>query len=114
MGEYKQQLLRLLIEHGWELEERVDGEEWWLEEAWKIRSTRQRWGYEIYLVFLVDPMDAGDKKRRVWAIAAFESLPVQRPLGGGIATMDMQKGRFDEKVRLLVGTIDAHRNAVGF
>ena len=38
MQEYKQQLLRLLVEHGWELVERVDGEKWWLEEAWKVRS----------------------------------------------------------------------------
>ena len=100
MKHYKELLLRTLVDCGWELLGRDDGSEWRLEESWKIRSVRQHWGQEIFVVFLVDPMyDRLEKHRAIWAIAAFTELPAQRPLHPGIATIDLQKGRFDDKLR---------------
>jgi hypothetical protein len=49
MKYYKQLLLQELRDDGWELLERNDDGEWWLEEAWKIRSVKQHWGYEVFI-----------------------------------------------------------------
>jgi hypothetical protein len=112
MKHYKELLLRALMDSGWELVERVEGEEWWLEEWWKIRSVKQHWGYELFIVFLTDPMYAGvEKHRNVWAIAAFTELPGRRPLDEGIATIALQKGKFDTNLGSLIGAIDQHRHS---
>jgi hypothetical protein len=108
---YKELLLRALIGSGWELVERGEGDEWWLEEWWKIRSVKQHWGYELFIVFLTDPLYTGvEKHRNVWAIAAFTGLPSLRPLEEGIATINLQKGRFDANLGSLIGAIDQHRD----
>lgn len=114
MKHYKQVLLQELQNDGWELLERNDDCEGWLEEAWKIRSIKQHWGYEVFILFLVDPQyDGPDKHRAVWSVAARTELPTQRPLDKGIATMDLQRGKFNERLRALVDAIGRHRTVVG-
>jgi hypothetical protein len=114
MKHYKQLLLQELRDDGWELLERNDDGEWWLEEAWKIRSIKQHWGYEVLILFLVDPQyDGSEKHRAVWAIEVRTELPTTRPLDKGIAAMDLQRGRFNEKLRALVDAVGRHRDAIG-
>lgn len=114
MKYYKQLFLQELRDDGWELRERNDDCEWWLEEVWKIRSIKQHWGYEVFILFLVDPQyDGADKQRAVWAVAARTELPTQRPSEGNIATADLQRGKFREQLRALVDAIGRHRNAIG-
>jgi hypothetical protein len=114
MKHYKELLLAELINSGWDLLERDDGTQWWLEESWRIRSIKQRWGFELLVLFLVDPMYEGSEKNPpVWAVSAFEQMPEQRPLDKGIAELPLQKGRFDAKLTTFVAAINAHRNAVG-
>ncbi|HKD26365.1 MAG TPA: hypothetical protein VKC66_10740 [Xanthobacteraceae bacterium] len=55
MKHYKKLLLAKLTDSGWELLERCDGMEWWLDESWRIRSVKQHWGFELLVLFLVDP-----------------------------------------------------------
>ena len=113
MKYYKQLLLQKLRDDGWELLERNDDCESWLEDAWKIRSIKQPWGYEVFILFLVDPQyDGADKHRAVWAVTARAELPTARPLDEGIATMDLQRGQFNEKLRALVDAIGRHRNSI--
>jgi hypothetical protein len=114
MKHYKELLLAKLINSDWKLLERDEDTQWWLEETWRIRSIKQRWGFELLVLFLVDPMHEGrGKSRPVWAVSAFEKMPEQRPVGEGIATLQLQKGRFDAKIATFVAAINAHRNAVG-
>lgn len=114
MKYYKQLLLQKLRDDGWELLERNDDCEWWLEEAWKIRSIKEHWGYEVFILFLVDPQyDGPSKHRAVWAVAARTEQPTERPLDDGVAAMDLQRGKFDEKLQALVDAIGRHRDAIG-
>src|SRR5262245_5133334 len=109
----KTQLRKYLADHGWEIVEVVDSDDWWADEYWKLQSRRNLWGYEIVLTFLVDPMwDAPRKKGRgVWAIAASDDIPPDRLTAErGIAKLCMVKGRFDEKLEAFVASLDAHRN----
>jgi hypothetical protein len=76
---FKQQLLDLLRDHGWELVSRDGDTDWWVEEHWLVRSVRENWGAELVLSFLVDPHYNGPKKSRaIWMIGATTEMPQDR------------------------------------
>jgi hypothetical protein len=54
-------------------------EEWWAAEIWIIESLWSPKGVQVYLTFLVDPMDGRDNE--VWAVCATAQRPVERPVG---------------------------------
>lgn len=113
MHAYKSQLLKALSEHGWEVVEFIAGEEWWVDEYWKVQSRHSCWGLEIVLVFLIDPLWDIPRKsgQGVWAISAHEIVPTDRLVAGeGFAELCRVKGRYDENVHTFVTAIDAFRN----
>ena len=113
MQAYKTQLRRALSEHGWEVVEVSDSDEWWADEFWKVQSRRNLWGYELVLTFLVHPAwDAPRKKGQgVWAIAVTESIPTDRLIAEqGLAELCLAKGRFDENLATFLMSLDQHRN----
>jgi hypothetical protein len=114
MKHYKELLLKKLIDSGWELIEQDDDTDWWLEESWKIRSVQQNWGEKIYILFLVDPQFEGTKKSQaIWAVMAVKEIPDDRPIGDkGIIEMDLQKGKFDQKLEEFVQGINEYRNKI--
>jgi len=115
MKHYKELLLKKLADSGWKLTEQDNDTDWWLEEAWKIKSIQQKWGEEIYILFLVDPQYEGTKKSQaVWAVMAVKEVPEDRPLSDeGIFEMDLQKGKFDQKLEEFVQGINVYRNNIG-
>lgn len=115
MKHYKELLLKKLSVSGWELMEQDDNTDWWLDEAWRVKSTAQHWGEEIYILFLVDPQYEGTKKdTAVWAVMAAKEVPIERPTGSqGIIQMDLQKGKFDEKLQRFVQGINDFRDNIG-
>ena len=115
MKHYKELLLKKLSASGWELIERDDNTDWWLDEAWRVKSSQQHWGEEIYILFLVDPQYEGTKKdTAVWAVMAAKTVPDERPTGNqGIIAMRLQKGRFDQKLEGFVQGINEYRNSIG-
>lgn len=113
MKYYKELLLKKLAETGWERTVESDDTDWWLESWWKIRSNKQSYGYELYILFLVDPQyDGNNKSSAVWAVGAQREIPHQRPLNEGICEMDMVKGKFDEKLTKFVSVLNEHRNEI--
>lgn len=113
MKYYKELLLKKLTDSGWELTEEVDDTDWWLESYWKIKSVRQNYGQELFVLFLVDPQyDGHNKGSAVWAVGAYERKPTDRPLEDGISVISMMKGKFDEKLSEFVNEINVHRNQV--
>ncbi len=112
MRTYKKLLLKKLTESGWELVTRENECEWWLEESWKIKSIRQNWGFELYILFLVDPMYEGnDKSQAVWAVGAALKIPLNRPVKSEcFLAMDLQKGQYDSKLSEFVTGISEYRN----
>ena len=111
MKYYKELLLKKLSDTGWELVEENEDTDWWLESWWRIRSNKQFYGYEIFILFLVDPMyDGNNKSSAVWAVGAHEEIPTRRPINEGVCEMDLVKGKFDEKLTKFVGALNEHRN----
>src|SRR5262249_6073735 len=115
MQPYKTQLWRRLEEHGWEVVEVIESDEWWADEFWKVQSRRNQWGYEIVLTFLVDPMweGPGQKSNAVWAVSVTEDLPSDRFTAEQSLPeriLCMVKGRFDKELEAFVACLDAHRN----
>jgi hypothetical protein len=112
MKHYKELLLKKLSNTGWELVEQDDDFDWWLEEAWKIKSIHQSYGLELYILFLVDPQYEGFKKSQaVWAVMAVKEIPNNRPIDNEeIIEMDLQKGKFDQKLENFVSGINKYRN----
>ena len=115
MKYYKELLLKKLTDSGWELEEQNNDTDWWLEEYWKVKSIKDSWGKEIYIMFLVDPQyDGSNKSQAVWAVMAVIEIPEDRPLGNeGIILMDLQKGSFDQKLEDFVLGVNEYRNKIG-
>lgn len=112
MKYYKELLLKKLTQSGWELSERVDDTDWWLDECWRIISTRASWGDEIFILFLVDPQYEGlNKHKAVWAVMATTELPDARPSDdGAIILVDLQKGKYEQKLDEFVSGIDRFRS----
>ena len=112
MKYYKELLLKKLSDDGWELTTQDDETDWWLEEYWIIKSVKQSYGYTLHVLFLVDPMYDGNKKSQaVWAIAAAETLPANRPINDEcLVEMDLQKGKFDIKLNTFVEEINEQRS----
>ena len=86
--------------------------DWWLEELWRIKSVKTNWGYELLILFLVDPQYEGtDKSQAIWAISASEEMPtVMNYNDCHIAQMDLVKGKFSQKLGEFVGLVNSHRN----
>lgn len=112
MQHYKQLLLEKLENDGWELVEIDDETDWWLDEFWTIKSTRQKWGYELKVLFLVNPGYEGHVSNSpVWELVAVEQVPDDRPIGDfGFATIDLHRGRFDKQLALFTNQLDNYRN----
>jgi hypothetical protein len=113
MQAFNAQLRQGLADHGWEVVEVIDSDDWWADEYWKAHSRRSLWGYEVVLTFLVDPMwDSPRKKGQgVWGVSATEGVPTdrltaERRIGG----LCLVKGRFPENIKVLLAALDAHRN----
>ncbi len=111
MRPFKQMLLDLLSDRGWELASQDGDTDWWVEEHWRIRSVRENWGQELILSFLVDPQYEGRiKSRAIWAIGATAQVPEDRlAVQRGIAFTRLVKGQLKECLRSLVGQLDEHR-----
>ena len=115
MKHYKEWLLTKLTTSGWELIEQDADTDWWLEEFWRIKSTKQNWDKELNILCLVDPQFVGNNKRQaVWAIMAMKGIPSERQVGDkGIIQMDLVKGKFDQKLEAFVQGITEYRNNIG-
>lgn len=114
MSTYKTQLLEALSQRGWELfSQDSHGIDWWADEVWTIRSVRERWGYELVLTFLVDPMWEGPRKkgRGVWAVAASAGVPTDRCDAQANVCLWLNRGRFDEALVRFVSDLDRLRAA---
>ncbi len=115
MKHYKSLLLKKLVDSGWELKTQDSDTEWWLEELWEVESIKQQYGYRVYVSFLVDLQYEGTRKSQaVWAIGAATEIPESYSSEEqNICTMDLQKGKFDEKLSSFVDKINHHRNNIG-
>jgi hypothetical protein len=111
MRPFKQMLLNLLSDRGWELASQDADTDWWVEEHWLIRSVRENWGQELILSFLVDPQYEGHtKSMAIWAVGATAGVPQDRfAAERGLAFMRLVKGKFDENWRVFVDRLDEHR-----
>jgi len=107
-------LLRGRLDHdGWEIATIDDDTDWWIDQHWEIRSTRQAYGLTLFLNFMVDPMYEGrDKSSAVWEITASTHRPTERgDTTGQVAEMAMQKGRLARNLNGFIGELNAYRNS---
>ncbi|HYV38407.1 MAG TPA: hypothetical protein VE988_22175 [Gemmataceae bacterium] len=113
MHTYKTQLRQVLANHGWEVTEVVQPDDWWADEFWKLESRKNAWGLPLVLTFLVDPMWDAPRKpgQGIWAIIATDQVPADRlSAEPGIAKLYLAKGRFDKNVLEFVTALDTYRN----
>ncbi len=120
MADYKKLVLEALTRSGWELVERSSESPWWLEEWWKIRSTRQAHGYDLFVLFLVEPGHDGPPaeppplRALVEEVAVLSTVPAERPGNAEwIASLCMRKGEFSAKLAAFVAILDQHRSSLG-
>ena len=73
--------LRMRLEHdGWKVVEDEPGDEWWVDERWKVESTWRPLGLHVWISFLVDPQHDGPRNRgeHVWAVGVTSTRPQDR------------------------------------
>ncbi|GAB5543145.1 MAG: hypothetical protein SangKO_029050 [Sandaracinaceae bacterium] len=104
MRAFERALLRGLAEHGWDHVGVTPLQEWWAEQAWTIRSVRERRGYELTLTFLVD-----DATGRVRAIAAGRGVPRDRAQADAETRLLMSRGSFATLFPALLAELEALR-----
>jgi len=115
MRKYKIEIKEKLVDSGWEVEEIDTDTDWWLEERWAIFSTKQNWGYKLYLHFLVDLQYEGtDKDSAVWCVSALENKAMDyHSASSSFVSMYLQKGKFNENILLFVKGINTLRYESG-
>jgi hypothetical protein len=98
---------------GWEVMAIDDDTDWWVDQHWEIRSTRQANGLTLFLNFMVDPQHEGThKSNAVWSITASTRLPAGRTdTTGQVAAMVKQKGRLARNLNAFIGELNAYRNS---
>ena len=78
MADCKQRLLDELGKDDWTRLDIINSDMgMWIDEAWKIRSTRERWATELYIGFVVDPVWDAPRSpaQAVRRIIAIPTLP---------------------------------------
>ncbi len=110
---YHIDLRRRLRNSGWEIVWIDEDTDCWADVHWFVRSTRQAYGLELVVTFLVDPMyEGGDKRSAVWSVSATINCRTSRlDAAGAIATVYLQKGYQTESLQSLVDALDAYRNS---
>lgn len=111
MKKYKQQLFKKLSESGWELLSDDKSEHWWLESSWKLKSIKQSFGLEIYILFFVDPHYEGNKKESaVHLVEAHKEMPSNRNDESYTLTeTDVLVGNYEEKLIEFMDEINEYR-----
>jgi hypothetical protein len=107
-------LLRGRLDHdGWEVAAIDDDTDWWVDQHWKIKSTRQANGLTLFLNFMVDPMYEGaDKSGAVWSITASTCLPSGRTdTKNQIAEMVLQTGRLIPNLNEFICQLNTYRDS---
>ena len=107
-------LLRDRLDHdGWEVTAIGDDTDWWVDQHWEIRSTRQAYGLTLFLNFMVDPQhERMHKSNAVWSITASTRRPAGRTdTAGEVAAMVLQKGRLARNLNGFIGELNAYRNS---
>ena len=102
-----------LDDDGWEVAAIDDDTDWWVDQHWKIRSTRAANGLTLFLNFMVDPLYEGaDKRSAVWSITASTCLPTGRTdRHSEVATLVLQKGRLIRNLGEFICQLNAYRNS---
>jgi len=81
--------------------------------CWRVRSTKQNWGLELFITFLIDPQwdgaHTGDKPQ-VWAIVATERLPESWSPTEKVALLSMSKRHFSAKLDEFADAVAAFRD----
>ena len=112
MPTYKDQLLEGLAAREWEqVEVDAAGLDWWADEYWRIRSTRESYGLELVLTFLVDPgfEEPRKKGQGIWVVAVSADVPRDRLDVMQDVELCMHKGRFDQKLVVFLNQLDEYR-----
>ncbi|MEM9187702.1 MAG: hypothetical protein AAGF12_00900 [Myxococcota bacterium] len=112
MASYRTELLRGLSHHGWERHQiHVAELPWWIDEAWMIRSARERWGFEAVVTFLVDPLWEQPRKKGqgVHRIAATRGQPSDRLEAEAAVGLRMRTGNFHEELSKFLEALDQLR-----
>jgi hypothetical protein len=102
-----------LDDDGWKVAAIDNDTDWWVDQHWKIRSTRAANGLTLFLNFMVDPLYEGaDKRSAVWSITASTSLPTGRTdTKSEVATLVLQKGRLIRNLGEFICQLNAYRNS---
>jgi hypothetical protein len=76
----RRELKTRLERDGWKVVEEQVGDAWWVDERWKVESTRRPLGLHVWLSFLVDPQHDWPRGRgeHVWAVGVTSSRPEGR------------------------------------
>ncbi|RBW59240.1 hypothetical protein DS884_05735 [Tenacibaculum sp. E3R01] len=74
--------------------------EWWEDEHWKMQWKHSQ-GLEIYIQFLIDPMDAS----KIWEVIAKKELNNNEI----ISSLSMSKRKFDIKLKEFIYQIEEFR-----
>lgn len=89
MGEPDKVALRAALEAaGWAVE-RVDSDEWWIDEAWRLTSTWRPQTATAHVTFIVNPDSQSGDVSDVWYVAVTAHAPRER----------LEQGRPDINVR---------------
>ena len=100
-----------LLQEGWKLNSNVKDQPSNGVQNWGFLSIKQAYGMQIYLSFIVNPIDEYHETGGCFRVGT--NIPKYcHQSEGEIAELDISSGKFVDLLKTFIGTINKHRNAV--
>ena len=109
---YKYQLEQALIKMQWEITETSSSGQWWDDEHWNVRLKFDPHCC-FYLCFKVDPLFEGERTTGQGIIEVLATMLFPEnatDTKGIIASLDMRKGKFDEKLEVFMSELEGFKS----
>ena len=112
MKKFEQQLFSALQRHGWSLDETSELRDlWWASRAWRIRSIRDNFGYELHLTFIGHYQSGNEvgSADPIESIVASEHVPIDLPSTINLPEISVDAQDYPERVVSFVTELNAWR-----
>jgi hypothetical protein len=111
---FKYQIEQELKKQDWEIVQINSTESWWDDEHWKIQQKNSP-DKSFYLCFIADPMFEGNGKKgqRIYEIKFTAKFPENwNDSTHTIASIQMSKGKFDQKLIEFINKLSQFKNTI--
>ena len=110
MRNFQKLLSDSLQQHHWSLDEIRKPEHWWAADIWVISSSRQQFGLQLFVTFIVDPASLRrNDLAAVWEIAVTREMLTDWHADGALVSLRPHSRSYPEDIEAAMIRLDEIR-----